>query len=67
MVPAETGALIPPGDAAAMAEAAAMFLDSPDNLAARSRAARTHVERNFRIEHEAAALTALYRDMLHSP
>ncbi|PWE32222.1 glycosyl transferase family 1 [Maritimibacter sp. 55A14] len=62
----ETGHLIAPGDAEGMARAIAGLLDDPAALARQSAAARRHVEQNFRIEGEAAALTAIYRDLLEA-
>ena len=62
----ETGALIAPGDAQDMARAAARYLDAPDRLASHAENARAHVTARFRIEQEAAALNAIYREMLGS-
>ena len=60
----ETGALIPPDDAGAMATAMAPLLDDPDRREAMGRAARAHVEAHHAIEAEAAALEAVYRRLL---
>ena len=61
----ETGLLIPPGDTGRMREAVAKAaLASPATLQQWSAAARHHVEERFRIEDEAAALNALYRELL---
>jgi len=67
VVEGQTGALIPPGDVAAMAGAAAPYLDDPALRQAHAGAARAHVEAAFRIEREAAAITAIYRDLLGTP
>ena len=59
-----TGRLIPPGDVGRLSAATGEVLGSPDTLRQWSAAARRHVEERFRIEDEAGALNALYRDML---
>lgn len=64
VVDGETGLLIPPGDVGAMTAAAAQYLENADIRSQHGTAARLHVETNFRIEDEAAALNAIYRDML---
>ena len=64
VVESETGLLIPPGDTGRMREAVEGALASPATLRQWSAAARRHVEERFRIEDEAAALNALYREML---
>jgi mannosyltransferase len=61
-----TGRLIPPGDVTAMVRAAKEALDAPPRRNANGRAARAHVEANFRIEREAEAIIAVYRDLLMS-
>ncbi|MCC0012111.1 MAG: glycosyltransferase family 4 protein [Rhodobiaceae bacterium] len=59
-----TGALVPAGDAAAMAQASAELLDDPARMTAASRAARERVLSGFRIEGEARRLVDLYRKLL---
>ena len=60
----ETGALVPPDDAGAMAAAMAALLDDAGRREAMGRAARAHVEARHAIEAEAAALEAIYRRLL---
>jgi len=64
IVPGETGALIPPGDVGAMTVAAAALLDDPAERARQAANARNHVTEHFRIEGEAAAIIAVYQDLL---
>lgn len=64
IVTPEAGALVEPGDPQALAEATGRYLSDPSALQAAGRAARVHVEAGFRIEDEAAALVAIYRDLL---
>lgn len=64
VVPGATGALIPPGDVAAMAAEATRVLDDDALRAAQSAEARRHVEGNFRIEQEAQAIVEVYRRLL---
>ncbi|MCE5973462.1 glycosyltransferase family 4 protein [Sinirhodobacter sp. WL0062] len=64
IVTPQTGALVAPDDIPALATATAAFLDDPARLSAASEAARLRVEESFRIEAEAAALIAIYREML---
>ena len=59
-----TGRLVPPGDVGRMRAAVNAALASPDMLRRWSATARRHVEEGFRIEDEAAALNALYRELL---
>ena len=59
-----TGALVPPGDAGALADGLAGLLDDPSRLAAMGRAARAHVEARHGIVAEAAALEVVYRRLL---
>ena len=60
----ETGLLILPGDIEAMTDAVARLLGQPETLGEWSQNARAHVLVHFRIEREAAALIAIYREML---
>ena len=60
----ETGALVPPDDAGAMAAAMAPVLNDAERRQAMGRAARAHVEARHAIEAEAAALEAIYRRLL---
>ncbi|WP_170334159.1 glycosyltransferase family 4 protein [Ruegeria arenilitoris] len=62
----ETGRLIEKDNAAALANALAQMLEDPDQLATEGRAARTHVEQNFRIEGEAEAIVKVYRSLLNT-
>lgn len=59
-----TGYLVPPSDPVALAAALEAILADPARLAVMAAAARAHVEANFAIEGEAAALNALYRTLL---
>ncbi len=64
LLTAETGSLVPPGDAPALTAALATWIDDPARLAAAGIAARAHMLAHHRIEDEAAALVAVYREML---
>ncbi len=59
-----TGALVPPEDVGSMVEAVRACLAAPDDLHRQGAAARAHVEAHFDIAHEAAAITAIYRQLL---
>lgn len=66
VVEGETGALIPAEDIEAMALRAREILSDPARLAALGTTARAHMEANFRIEREAAAIISVYRRLLAS-
>ncbi|WP_090848605.1 glycosyltransferase family 4 protein [Paracoccus alkenifer] len=63
----ETGTLIPRDDAGALAAALDRWLSDDAARATAGRAARAHVEANHAIEDEAAAITAVYRQLLGQP
>ena len=60
----ETGRLIPPEDPAELEGAIRSALQTPSTLKEWASACRPRAEAHFKIEHEAAALTAIYRDLL---
>lgn len=64
LITPQVGTLVPPGDAAALTEALRGWLDAPVRLAAAGPAARAHVLANHRIEGEADAICAVYRQLL---
>ncbi|MCM2560838.1 glycosyltransferase family 4 protein [Lutimaribacter sp. EGI FJ00015] len=64
VIDGETGALIDAGDVAQMAHATDAILRDPPRLEQWSRSALRRVRDHFRIEQEAAAITAIYRDLL---
>ena len=63
LIPPQAGTLIETS-AEALTAALARWLDDPAALAAAGHAARAHVMAHHRIEDEAAALVALYRELL---
>lgn len=63
----QTGALVPPQDTRALAHAIVRYLDDPTLRAAQGTMARSHIERNFRIEGEADAIMTIYRRLLTQP
>ena len=61
----ETGLLVPPGDATALANALADLLARPtDELAAMGAKGRAHIARNFSLERMCAETLAVYRELL---
>lgn len=60
LVDGEIGTLVPPGDARAMAIAAARWMDDDPARLAAGAAARAHVSRVFTLEAEAEAINAVY-------
>jgi len=65
VVDGKTGALIPAGDVVAMSDAIRPLLADPQMRKRTGQAARDHVLAGFRIEAEAEAIVAVYRDLLH--
>jgi glycosyltransferase involved in cell wall biosynthesis len=60
----DTGRIVPPGQPEALATAIAALLDEPDaERAARRRAARARVERDFNLDRSAEAYASLYRQL----
>lgn len=64
VVDGETGALVPPGEAPAIAAPVARLLDDTALRQRRGRAARERVLAHFTIEDEAQAINAVYRRLL---
>lgn len=64
LVTEATGTIVPPGDRAALTAAIRAWACDPDRLAGARAPARAHVEAAFPIAREAAALTAIYRQLL---
>jgi mannosyltransferase len=64
VVDAETGVLVPPGDAEALAAALEPLMRDPESAAAMGRRARARVMREFSIEAEAARIVEVYRGLL---
>jgi glycosyltransferase involved in cell wall biosynthesis len=60
VVHGETGFLFPPGDEAALASHLRTLLGDPALRARMSAAARTHIERNFDLARQTAALEGIY-------
>lgn len=67
LITGETGTLIPAQDTTLMTAAIARYVADPALRTTQSQAARTHIEQNFRIEHEADAIIAIYRHLLRAP
>lgn len=60
MLPGETGLLVPPGDAAALAQAVALLLAEPERAAQMGAAGRRRVEQHFSARKQAADHLALF-------
>ncbi len=65
VVQGETGTIVACKDGPALTEAIDQVLSDPVKLAAWGAAGPGHVARSFRIEGEAAAINAVYRDLLN--
>jgi len=63
IVPGVTGALVPPGNADAMAAEVGRLLDDEASRRAQGAAGREHVQRHFTLEAEAEAISAVYRGL----
>jgi glycosyltransferase involved in cell wall biosynthesis len=63
----ETGVLVPPGDAEAVAAATAGLLDDADRATAYGEAARAHVRQRYAATSLVGNLTSLYSDLLSVP
>jgi glycosyltransferase involved in cell wall biosynthesis len=63
----ESGAVVPPEDAAALAQAIDDRLRDPARAAAEGRAARERVERFHDLRTTTGALAALYEELLAAP
>jgi len=59
----QTGLLVPPDDARALADALRIVVEDEDVRLRFGRAARTHFESAFTQDHAAALVTAVYRDI----
>ena len=66
VVDADTGVLVPPGDADALAAALEPLLRDPAGAAAMGRRARARVIREFSVDAEAARIAEVYRRVLES-
>ncbi|MEL6565640.1 MAG: glycosyltransferase family 4 protein [Pseudomonadota bacterium] len=60
----QTGMLIAPGSVPELQTAIATLLDAPDTRADWSKAARAHAVAHFKLQHEADAITRIYRQLL---
>lgn len=66
VVPGETGLLVPPGDATALARAVSALLADPARCARLGAAGRRRVEAEFSLAKHVAAVEALYAELLHA-
>lgn len=64
LITRQTGILSPPQDTPAMTQAITRYATDADLRQSQSTAARRHIEQNFRIEHEAEAIMAIYLHFL---
>ncbi len=60
VVPGETGAVVPAGDGAALAEAIRPYLEDPSLAVAHGRQALAHVQRHFPLSREAEGVARVY-------
>ena len=67
MVDGETGLLVPPRDASALADALVALLGDPVRRAAMGQAGRARAEAVFDIRHHVAAMEALFEQVLQHP
>lgn len=67
VVDGETGLLVPPGDASALAAALGALLDDPGRAAAMGRAARERALSSFPIERAVASFEAIYESVAGRP
>ncbi len=64
VIEGQTGKLVDPGDASALAAAIESMISDPRVLRRMGEAGRLHVLRHFTIEREAEAIIAVYRELL---
>jgi len=64
VIPGETGLLVPPGDATAMAQAVTALLEDPSRCSRFGAAGRGRVETKFSLARHVAAIEALYAELL---
>lgn len=67
LIAGKTGTLIAPQDTPAMTQAITRYTDDAALRQTQGTAARTHAEANFRIQHEANAILAIYKALLNRP
>ena len=67
VVDGETGLLVPPRDASALADALVALLGDPVRRAAMGQAGRARAEAVFDIRHHVAAMEALFEQVLQHP
>ena len=64
--PGETGALVPTGDAQALADALITLMQDPEKIVSMGRAGRDRVTAEFSIEKEAEGIAQVYRTVLET-